>query len=89
MLTVTAADKDKPYDGSVYAPFTYAMSGFVNSETEAGLRAATALSGAVTYTGAATTAVNAGGPYTITPVVAALTADNYTFAFRTLKPSQN
>ena len=39
-LTVTAADKSKTYDGAVYSPFTYAMTGFANGETEASLRTA-------------------------------------------------
>src|SRR5205814_1288283 len=77
-LTVKADDKNKTYDGSVYSPFTATISGFVNSETEAGLRASTALSGNAGFTGAATTAVNASAtPYAITPTVGTLTATNY------------
>src|SRR5882724_5557212 len=82
-LTVKADDKSKSYDGAVYSPFTATVSGFVNSETEVGLRGSGALSGSPSFTGAATTAVNASTtPYTITPTVGSLTATNYTFTFQ-------
>jgi hypothetical protein len=54
------------------------MSGFVNSESETGLRTASALSGAVTFTDN-TGGSTAAGSYTITPVVSALSATNYNF----------
>ncbi|MBF9143814.1 MBG domain-containing protein [Hymenobacter properus] len=74
-LTITADNKSKTYDGKVYTAFTYTPSGFVNNET------ASVISGAVTYTGAATTAIDASATsYTLTPVVTALTATNYSFA---------
>ena len=76
-LTVTADNKSKTYDGAVFSPFTSMISGFVNGETEAGLRGSGALSGAAAYTGTATTAVNANAtPYTLTPTVGTLTATN-------------
>src|SRR6266446_4668247 len=79
-LTVTADNKNKGYDGSVYSPFTATLSGFVNSETDAGLRGSAALSGYASYTGTATTAVNASAtPYTITPTMGSLSATNYDF----------
>lgn len=65
--------------GETTPAYTYTMSGFVNSETESGLRTASALSGAVSYTdntGGSTSA----GSYTITPVIDDLTATNYTFS---------
>ncbi|MGE0076333.1 MAG: MBG domain-containing protein [Bacteroidales bacterium] len=71
-LTVTAEDKSKTYDGSVYGVFTSAYGGFVNGENES------ALGGALTYAGTATNAIDA-GTYTITPQ--GLTSDNYTITF--------
>ncbi|KAF5074510.1 MBG domain [anaerobic digester metagenome] len=71
-LTVTADDKAKTYDGSAFTTFTSTFSGFVNSED------ASALSGTLAYTGAATTATNA-GTYTITPQ--GVTSDNYEISF--------
>ena len=53
-LTVTAADKSKTYDGTTFTAFSSTITGFVNSETES------VITGSVTYTGSATTAVNAG-----------------------------
>jgi len=79
-LTVTADDKSKTYDGATFTAFTSTISGFVNSETESGLRGSGALSGSAGYTGAATTAVNySAAPYTITPTIGTLTATNYDF----------
>lgn len=78
-LTVKADDKTKPYDGGVYSPFTATLSGFVNGETDSGLRGTGALSGTPGFTGAATTAINVGS-YTLTPTVGTLTATNYTFS---------
>ncbi|MEI7525293.1 MAG: MBG domain-containing protein, partial [Mariniphaga sp.] len=71
-LTVTADAQSKPYDGSVFSPFTSTITGYVNNETLA------VVTGTPTYSGAATTAVNYGA-YTITPVVTGLSATNYTF----------
>ncbi|MBV5348624.1 T9SS type A sorting domain-containing protein, partial [bacterium] len=73
VLTVTAAAKSKTYDGSVFTPFTSTITGFVNNEI-----ATDVVTGTVTYTGNATTAVNSGS-YVITPVVVGLSATNYTF----------
>jgi hypothetical protein len=78
-LTVTAENKSKVADGSVFSAFTYEMTGFANSENEADLRTDSKLSGTVTYTGNATTATTPGVYNTITPVVSALSATNYTF----------
>lgn len=77
-LAVTADNKSKPYDGSPYSPFTATLSGFVNSETDAGLRAANALSGAAAYSGSAVGATGA-ATYTITPLQGTLAATNYDF----------
>ncbi len=81
-LSVKADDKTKPYDGGTFSGFTSTISGFVGGETESGLRASGALTGAAAYAGAATTAVNASvTPYAITPTVGTLAATNYDFAF--------
>ena len=81
-LTVTAdadpsdADVDgfsKTYNGLVYSPFTVRYSGFVNGETAA------VLTGTLSFSGAGATAVDAGGPYTVTP--GGLTSANYLITF--------
>jgi hypothetical protein len=77
-LTVTADNKSKTYNAAVYSPFTATLSGFVNSETDAGLRLSGVLSGNAGFTGAAATAVNF-GTYTITPTQGTLSAINYDF----------
>ncbi len=77
-ITVTADDIIRGV-GETTPAYTYTMTGFVNSETEAALRTASALSGAVTFTDN-TAGSTAAGTYTITPVVSALTATNYVFA---------
>ncbi len=77
-LTVTAENKNKTYDGNVYAPFTYTITGFVNGETDADLRTSGALSGNAGVSGSAATAVNA-GTYAITPTQGNLAATNYDF----------
>jgi hypothetical protein len=71
-LSVKADDKSKTYDGAVFTAFTATITGFVKSE-DSGV-----VSGAPSFTGTATTAVNAGS-YTITPGVGNLTAANYDF----------
>jgi hypothetical protein len=71
-LTVKADDQSKTYDHTTFSPFTSKITGFVNNE---GIGV---VSGTVTYTGPATTAINA-GTYAITPVVTGLSATNYTF----------
>src|SRR5204862_4861675 len=76
-LTVTADDKTKIYDGAVYSPFTATLSGFKNGETDSGLRAALALSGAAGFGPTATTTAFLPGTYTITPSVGSLSATNY------------
>jgi gliding motility-associated-like protein len=73
-LTVTASAATKTYDGLAYSGGNGVMySGFVNSET-----AATAVTGAVTYTGTSQNATNV-GPYVITP--GGLSAANYTLTY--------
>ena len=71
-LTVTADNQSKTFDGSAFSPFTSTISGYVNNEN------INVISGTTTYTGDATTAVNA-GTYTITPLVTGLSATNYEF----------
>ncbi|MFC5193161.1 YDG domain-containing protein [Algoriphagus aquatilis] len=73
VLTVTAEDKNKTYDGSGFTAFTATLTGFQNGETSS------ILSGTLSYEGTATTAVNA-GTYTIIPVIAGLSAPNYTLS---------
>jgi hypothetical protein len=63
----------KVYDGHVYTGFTVRYDGFVNGETSA------VLGGTLVFSGAGTTAVNAGGPYTVTP--GGLTSTNYAISF--------
>ena len=72
-LSVTADDKTKVYDGSVYSPFTVTYSGFITGESAANL------GGTLTYSGTATTAVNVGTNYVITP--GGLTSGNYDITF--------
>src|SRR5207253_8842255 len=76
-LTVTADNKNKSYDGLVYSPFTATLSGFVNSETDAGLRTAGALTGYASYTGTRSEERRVGeGRCTLTPRVGWLSATN-------------
>ena len=72
-LTVTAENKSKTYDGQVYSGFTSTITGFVGGETQS------VISGSVSFTGDAISAVNAGS-YTVSPVVAGLSATNYSFS---------
>ncbi|MFT3751737.1 MAG: MBG domain-containing protein [Paludibacter sp.] len=72
-LTITAHDKTKIYDGAVYSPFTVQYYGFANGDTQA------SLGGTLAFTGSATTAVNVGTGYVITP--GGLTSENYTISF--------
>ena len=72
-LTITAADKTKVYDGAVFSPFTVTYSGFITGES------ATNLGGTLAYSGTATTAVNVGTNYVITP--GGLTSTNYYISF--------
>lgn len=77
-LTVTANNAAMIYDAATFTGFTASLTGFVNGETEAGLRSSGALSGAAGFAGPAVGAVNA-GTYTINPTVGTLTASNYDF----------
>lgn len=78
-LTLTANSVAIIYDAATFTGFTASLSGFVNGETEAGLRSSGALSGAAGFAGPAVGAVNA-GTYTINPTSGTLTASNYDFA---------
>ena len=71
-LTVSANAQSKTYDGQAFTGFTATVSGFVNSET------ASVVSGTAAFSGAATTAVNA-GTYSISVAQGTLTATNYDF----------
>ncbi|MBW6479408.1 MAG: T9SS type A sorting domain-containing protein [Bacteroidales bacterium] len=71
-LVITADDKSKTYNGQVFTAFTVSYSGFVNDETPG------VLQGTLSYSGPATTAINA-GQYTITPQ--GLTSVNYEIVF--------
>ena len=71
-LTVSADAVSKTYDGQAFTGFTATISGFVNGETVG------VLSGTASFSGAATTAVNAGS-YAITVSQGTLTATNYDF----------
>src|SRR5262249_2179680 len=77
-LTVTANDKTKIFDNNPFSPFTATITGFVNGETDAGLRSSGALSGAAGFTGDAVSAVLP-GIYTLTPTGNTLSATNYDF----------
>ena len=81
-LTVTANDKTKVFDNTPYSPFATTLSGFVNGETDSGLRSAGALSGAAAFTGDAISAYLP-GTYTITPTIGTLAATNYDFTLFT------
>ncbi len=72
-LTVTADNKTKEYDGSGYSSFTVSYNGFIDGEDQ------TNLSGALSFTGTATTAINAGTDYTITP--GGLSSENYAIVY--------
>ncbi|MUP39185.1 MBG domain-containing protein, partial [Labilibaculum euxinus] len=73
VLTITAEDKSKEYDGAVYSGFTVTYAGFRIGEDE------TDLSGTLTFTGTASTAINVGTGYVITP--GGLTSSNYHIIF--------
>ena len=72
-LTITAEDKTKVYDGTVYSSFTVAYDGFLSGEDE------TNLEGSLSFSGSATTATDAGTGYVITPK--GLTSANYNIFF--------
>ncbi|MEI8203445.1 MAG: MBG domain-containing protein [Bacteroidota bacterium] len=72
-LIVKADDKSKIYDGLPYAPFTTTYTGLVWGETS------TVLSGALSFTGDATTATNL-GTYTIIP--SGLSSHNYNISYQ-------
>ena len=81
-LTITAEGKNRAY-GAINPTATYVLTGFVNGETEAGLRALTpaALSGtpSLNYAGTATGTAAANSTHAITAAAGTLAADNYTF----------
>ncbi|MCY2950256.1 MAG: MBG domain-containing protein, partial [Planctomycetota bacterium] len=74
LLTVTADNKTKTYDGQVFTAFSSVINGFVNNED------LSAVSGSAGYLGAATSAT-ATGTYPILPTTGSLSAANYAFAF--------
>ena len=76
VLTVTPDAKTKVYDNKVYTnslPFTSTITGFFGSDTLSDI------TGVPTYSGTATTGTVVGS-YTITSVIGAMSAANYTFA---------
>lgn len=73
LLTVTADNKTKVYDESVYSAFTVTYNGFTNGDNSS------ALNGTLSFSGNATTAKNVGTGYTITP--GGLTSSNYSISF--------
>ena len=73
LLTVTANKKTKVYDGSVYSGFSVSYSGFINGDNQS------VLGGALAFTGSATTAVNVGAGYVISP--GGQTSSNYLISF--------
>ncbi len=81
-LTITAEGKNRAY-GATNPTATYVLTGFVNGETEASLRALTpaALSGtpSLNYAGTATGTAAANSTHAITAAAGTLAADNYTF----------
>ncbi len=72
-LTVTADNKTKEYNGSVYSPFTVSFSGFTTGENE------TNLVGELSFSGTATEAVEVGANYQIIPQ--GLSSSNYNIHF--------
>ncbi len=72
-LTITAEDKTKTYDATVYSPFTVSYTGFVTGEDE------NDLGGTLTFTGSAATATDVGKNYVITPE--GLSSSNYQISF--------
>ena len=73
VLTITADNQTKEYDGVVFSPFTVSYSGFENGDNAA------SLDGALVFGGNATTAINAGTNYIIIP--GGLTSTNYDITF--------
>ncbi|RAI97833.1 hypothetical protein LX64_04881, partial [Chitinophaga skermanii] len=71
-LSITADNASKNYDGQVYTGFTANYTGFQNGETAANL------TGSLSFTGNATTAVNV-GTYTVTP--SGYTSTNYDITY--------
>ncbi|HPS31201.1 MAG TPA: MBG domain-containing protein, partial [bacterium] len=73
-LTVTAADKEKAYDGAVYSPFTVTYDGFIAGEDQGDL------GGALVFGGDAVAAVNT-GTYADQIIPSGLAAVNYSFIY--------
>ena len=72
-LTITAEDKTKVYDGTVYSPFTVTYSGFITGEDQ------TNLTGTLSFGGSAATAITAGNAYVISPY--GLSSTNYAITY--------
>ncbi len=75
MLTVTASNKSKTYDGQPLGLMTATVTGFVSGEDES------VLWGVPAFGGTARVATGAGS-YVITPEIGTLVADNYLFNFQ-------
>ena len=75
MLTVTANNRAKTYDGQPLGLMTATVTGFVSGEDES------VLWGAPAFGGTARVATGAGS-YVITPEIGTLAADNYVFNFQ-------
>ncbi len=73
-LTVTANNQSMTYGGTVPTPLTYAITGFVNGDTQS------VVSGSPSVTTTATSSSPVGS-YTITAAAGTLSAANYTFTF--------
>ncbi len=72
-LRITADNQTKEFDGAVYSPFTVSYDGFIADEDES------ELSGTLTFSGSATTAVDAGKDYVIIP--GGLGSTNYNIVY--------
>src|SRR5205814_9859228 len=79
-LSVTADNKSRAY-GAANPTFTATLTGFVNSETDAGLRSTGKLSGNPIFSGTGPSSIGTTtvGDYAITPAAGTLTASNYDF----------
>jgi hypothetical protein len=75
LLTVTAANQSRVF-GAADPAFTYAISGFVNGDTQASV-----VSGTATLTASDTSTSAAGSTFPITFATQALAAANYTFTY--------
>src|SRR5260370_23785929 len=79
-LTVTADPQSRAY-GAANPTFTATLGGFQNGETDAGLRTASALTGAASFTTTAPSSSNptAAASYVTTRALTTMNQDNYAF----------